>query len=450
MANDDIVITSIAPGQNISIPLNALTQNDTDIDNGTAITISGTSNAVGGTVSGTGPVIFKDTLSFGATAQSQAENAVFPGDSETNPLNNSIDTAYTIDRSRFGQVSAADAPAVGDASLPSFKWTGRIEDGSGTPSITDQDFLKIYLRAGEKIVLDVDGADSGRTDIGTDPNAVDMYLKLFNAAGTQVAENDDADWHLGGTGSVSSPYHPATSLDPYLEYTATADGFYYVDATAFNNNANGILQDSGNYTLWISVQPIATPYAASFDYTATDGLASSAAHVAITTVAGSTLTGTAADEILLGGDGNDTLNGGGGADRLIGGGGDDTMTGGAGADVFAWSLGDAGRTAGVPRNDTVTDFDNSASGDKLDLRDLLVGEHSAGGNLANYLHFSYSAVTGTKIEISSTGGFTSGTYSAGAVDQVINLSGVNLTSGFVTDNQIIADLLTRSKIVVDP
>ena len=133
MANDDIVITSIAPGQNISIPLNALTQNDTDIDNGTAITISGTSNAVGGTVSGTGPVIFKDTLSFGATAQSQAENAVFPGASETNPLNNSIATAYAIDRSRFGQVSAAEAPTVGNSALPSFKWTGRIDDVSGTP-----------------------------------------------------------------------------------------------------------------------------------------------------------------------------------------------------------------------------------------------------------------------------------------------------------------------------
>ena len=270
------------------------------------------------------------------------------------------------------------------------------------PAATDQDFLRVYLRASEKLILDIDGADSGRTDIGTDPNAVDTYLKLCNAAGTQVAENDDDDWHLGGTGSVSSPYHPATSLDSYLEYTATADGFYYVDATAFNNNASGIVQDDGNYQLWISVQPIATPYTTSFDYIGIDGIASDPAHVTITTVAGSTLTGGAADEILLAGSGNDTLNGGGGADRLIGGGGNDTMTGGAGADVFAWSL------------------------------------------------FSYSVATGTKIEISSTGGFTSGNYSAGAVDQVINLSGVNLTSGFVTDNQIIADLLTRSKIVVDP
>ena len=41
-------------------------------------------------------------------------------------------------------------------------------------------------------------------------------------------------------------------------------------------------------------------------------------------------------------------------------------------------------------------------------------------------------------------------HSAGAVDQVINLSGVNLTNGFANDNQIIANLLTRSKIVVDP
>ena len=78
-------------------------------------------------------------------------------------------------------------------------------------------------------------------------------------------------------------------------------------------------------------------------------------------VAGSTLTGTAADEILLAGSGNDTLNGGAGADRLIGGAGNDTLTGGTGADVFAWSLGDGGRTAAC-RPSTAVRRDGSGPG----------------------------------------------------------------------------------------
>ena len=41
-------------------------------------------------------MIFKDITSFGTNAQVQAEAPLFPGDSETNPLNNSIATAYEV------------------------------------------------------------------------------------------------------------------------------------------------------------------------------------------------------------------------------------------------------------------------------------------------------------------------------------------------------------------
>ena len=159
------------------------------------------------------------------------------------------------------------------------------------------------------------------------------------------------------------------------------------------------------------------------------------------------LNGNGGNDWLQGGAGNDTLAGGAGNDVIEGGKGNDTLTGGTGADVFKWSLADQGTTA-APAADTVSDFDNSPSGDKLDLRDLLVGEHSDLGNLTNFLHFT--VVGGdTKIEISSTGGFTGGAYSAGAVDQTITLTGVNLVGGFSSDNQVINDLIARSKIVVD-
>ncbi|ARN20287.1 hypothetical protein A4W93_10445 [Piscinibacter gummiphilus] len=166
------------------------------------------------------------------------------------------------------------------------------------------------------------------------------------------------------------------------------------------------------------------------------------------------LNGNDGNDILRGGEGNDTLDGGNGKDILVGGKGNDFLTGGADSDVFRWEFADQG-VKGAPAVDTVTDFNNaaaSAGGDVLDLRDLLQGETSLGaatGNLTNYLHFETSGNT-TTIQISTTGGFSGG-YNAGAVDQAIKLSGVDLTVGGAlnTDQQIIQDLLNKSKLIVD-
>ena len=73
--------------------------------------------------------------------------------------------------------------------------------------------------------------------------------------------------------------------------------------------------------------------------------------------------------------------------------------------------------------------------------------NAAAGNLSNYLHFSVSG-SDTVVEVSSTGGFSGG-YSAGAVDQVITLTGVNLVAGFANDNAVLSDLLKRGKLVTD-
>jgi VCBS repeat-containing protein len=462
VAVDDIVLTNIAIDQNVSIGRRALLSNDIDVDTGATLSLTATYNAVNGTVSGTNPVLYKAANSFGASAQTQAEAPLFPGDSETNPLNNSMATAYEITRNRFGLPTAADAPYVASALLPSFKWTGRVDDVDGTPAATDQDWLKVYLRAGETIVLDVDGADSGNRDVGSDPVAVDMYLQLYDASGALLAQNDDADYKLGGLGSVSNPSHPGISLDSYLEYTVAADGYYYVNATAWNNNVNGILQDDGDYQLWLSIQPTAAASTGSFDYNMTDSLVPDAGHVTVTNVYSTTINGTAANEILIGAATNDTLNAGGGNDWVQGGAGNDTLTGGAGADVFAWVLADRG-TPGTPAVDTITDFSAAtpaAGGDVLDLRDLLQGEAKSGtnpGNLQNYLEFDTTSAPGsTVIHVSTTGGFASGFYSPPFEDERIVLQGVNVRaagtfglSATATDYDIIQQLLQRGKLVTD-
>ncbi|MCB4360670.1 retention module-containing protein [Quatrionicoccus australiensis] len=156
---------------------------------------------------------------------------------------------------------------------------------------------------------------------------------------------------------------------------------------------------------------------------------------------------------LLGGAGNDYLYGEAGNDRLAGGAGNDNLTGGAGADLFVWNYADRGNP-GSPATDTVTDFSTSTAGEALDLRDLLQGEnHVAGiGNLASYLDITTSG-SSTVIRVSSAGGFSNGNYQAGAEDQRITLSGVNLYSSYGVaagdDASLIQKLLDNAKLRVD-
>jgi hypothetical protein len=178
-----------------------------------------------------------------------------------------------------------------------------------------------------------------------------------------------------------------------------------------------------------------------------------------------TLSGAAGDDRLDGGAGNDSLSGGAGSDLLVGGQGADTLNGGLGdlaTDIFAWKLNDGG-IPGAPVTDTVTNFGTAAraaGGDVLDLRDLLSGE-SAGtllgqDNLADFLHFEKAGVD-TIVHVSTTGGFASDPHAvgapsptvAGATDQKIILSGVDVIGVFSTDQQVIQDLLTKGKLNTD-
>jgi len=171
-----------------------------------------------------------------------------------------------------------------------------------------------------------------------------------------------------------------------------------------------------------------------------------------------TITGSAGRDRIHGGDGNDVINAGTGADWMEGGRGNDTLTGGAGSDTFRWQLSDRGIT-GQPAVDTITDFNATAAksgGDVLDLRDLLQGEANTTGSLQNYLEFDKTSSPGnTILHISSTGGFTGGTYSAAAEDQQIVFQGVtdlgnSLGLGTAaSDAQIIQELINRGKLITD-
>ncbi len=171
------------------------------------------------------------------------------------------------------------------------------------------------------------------------------------------------------------------------------------------------------------------------------------------------LSGGAGNDTLDGGTGNDSLYGGDGADLLIGGAGNDYLNGGLGADTFQWSFGDKGTLSSVAV-DRIQAFDTNpaaSGGDILDLRDLLQGESQTADSLDNYLHFNYSSSTGnTTLYISATGAFSDGNsvsdnpvnVTSNDVQQIV-FNGVDLTSGFSTDQQLIQDLINNGKLKTD-
>jgi VCBS repeat-containing protein len=151
------------------------------------------------------------------------------------------------------------------------------------------------------------------------------------------------------------------------------------------------------------------------------------------------LVGGDGNDVFIGGGAADTMSGGAGNDILVGGGGDDLMTGGTGADTFDWKFGDQG-FSGSPAIDTVTDLDNVAESDTLDLRDLLEDENLS--NLGNYLNFTYDSVgNATTVDVSPNGD--------GNVTQQIVLQDFNVTAYGADESNIIDNLLSAGKLMID-
>ncbi|MDO9466089.1 MAG: Calx-beta domain-containing protein [Thiobacillus sp.] len=445
-ANRDIILTNMAPGTPIQISAAALMHNDSMSD---SASLTGVQNAVNGTVSGTSTVTFTPSSlpvrAIGITTESTDTVGV--------PVNNVRENAVDLtDRSRFGTTLPGGQAWAVDVSGSTQVFSGSLTNSGGTRDI---DYVKVSLNAGERLFVDVDNQS-----------------QTING---QVEYRDvNGAWQVVALANVGNA--------PNAWFNAPETGEYFIR-----------LQTSGTtttaYNLLLTIDQINGPLgqAGQFDYTLTENGVSTSASASVYSIAGNTLIGGADDEIILGGNnadilignagndvlignggndqlfggegadrleggvGNDLLDGGSGNDLLIGGAGNDTLTGGLGADVFKWELSDRG-TAGSPAIDTVTDFDSVVNSDKLDLRDLLLGESHAGtdpGNLADYLHFEVSG-SNTVIQISSTGGFAGG-YSAGATDQRIVLNNTDLTGGgtLSADQQIIQDLLSKGKLITD-
>lgn len=313
----------------------------------------------------------------------------------------------------------------------------------------DQDWIKLDLRAGETLVLDIDNGAGFARDVHDNDDTVDMNIQLHDSSGNllydssnrPIANDDnvvDTLYH-GGTGSVQSGYYGYDrSLDSYLEYKVEQDGTYYVRASSFwNNEQFGVYSDNGTYDLWISIGNPEYKNPA-FDYTIEDGVSGSAsASAAISLFNSDTISGGSANEILVGRNdsgsrlqgegGNDTLLGGDGDDSLQGGAGSDLLSGGSGNDIYIFKTGESG-------SDTIQNY--QAGQDVLDISDLLSGINVAliTANLGSYVQVDSGG--DLRLDVSGNGVFSG--------DTIAHLAGVS--SG--TTVTLLVDAGTEQYLVV--
>lgn len=372
----------------------------------------------------------------------------------------------------FDMIARANGPQTADLALQSFQvfWNGVAVGNAVYDPVATQwttEILQVTSVAGDNVLsfhpTDLDGTYGAILDNIS-------VSTVGDAAVDRVADIALPPHFANFTDNVDHSETHTVSLSGVPIGATLSDGTG-PDANTFTATAGHTTADVSSWALDHLTIQAPTDFVGTIDLTATATATENSnqntqsastvlsatfmpdeAHLSLGTLGDDTMNvSDGAGHRLVGLDGNDTLVGGVGNDVLQGGTGNDHLTGGTGADVFKWSLGDQGSKAS-PAADTVTDFDNGARGDQLDLRDLLVGEHAGTGgdpgNLANYLHFS-AGPAGTTIEISSTGGFANGKFDAGAVDQTITLNNVNLVGGFNDDNAVIKDLLTRGKLVTD-
>ena len=121
------------------------------------------------------------------------------------------------------------------------------------------------------------------------------------------------------------------------------------------------------------------------------------------------------NDTLTGNSVANTINGGAGNDLVIGGLGADILTGGLGTDTFRFL------STGLDTNlDRITDF-STAQGDKIDLKNLLVGYDPITKAITNFVEFT-TVGSNTLVKVDRDG--TGTTYGWQQVAQLDNLTGL--------------------------
>ena len=197
-------------------------------------------------------------------------------------------------------------------------------------------------------------------------NAGDNFLSGNNGNDT-LTGNDGADQLIGGGGADSMV--GGTGNDAY-DVDDSGDKVSETSATGGTDTVNSEI----TYTLGSNLENLTL-----HDGRTIDGTGNSLNNSITGGDGDNVLSGLIGNDTLAGGAGNDLLLGGDGADLLHAGAGTDTMVGGAGSDRFVFD-GDS-----LDGRDVISDF---ASGDLIDLSDLLTGFNPAVNNINNFVRTS--------------------------------------------------------------
>ena len=186
----------------------------------------------------------KATYSFNVTASDAAlRSAVLPVTltitnvaegstpiiSEAQTPHNSINSAQNIDRTPFQD---AVNPNLPDDGLPSATIQGALLSNS------ERDFYSIFLQAGERLILDVDGTAGG----------LDSFLQVFGANGVLIVENDDQGAFDPGSVGIATTHN----TDSFISFRAASGEHLFFSIGSFEQGT------SGSYKINVSIGPPAT------------------------------------------------------------------------------------------------------------------------------------------------------------------------------------------------
>ena len=119
-----------------------------------------------------------------------------------------------------------DAAASADTTysmVPGDTFSGRLGERF------DEDWVRIELQTGLTYEINLIGDGSDGAD--------DTILRIYNAAGEQVAVNDDVDFAAGNLFSM-------------VRFTPVSNGVYYISAGSYTANPNQ--QNWGDYRVTVS------------------------------------------------------------------------------------------------------------------------------------------------------------------------------------------------------
>lgn len=141
-------------------------------------------------------------------------------------------TAPVVRPARDVGDTVAKAYAIARQESGTVRVAARIGDGGH--GLRDVDLYRIRLTAGQQVTIDVDAGSLATSSM------LDSVLRLFDAAGRQLASNGDA----------------AGSADSLLDFTAPTTGTYYVGVSGAGNEAyaarragSGRAGSTGSYEL---------------------------------------------------------------------------------------------------------------------------------------------------------------------------------------------------------